>query len=440
MDRAELLEKVRNLPKLPGVYLYRDEKNKIIYVGKAKDLKSRVSSYFVENIITGSKTKALVEKIMDMDFIEVKSELEALLLEAELIKRYRPKYNISLKDDKSYKLIGVFNEKMDGDVLPVIRTIRAYKDKNLKMKGSLYGPYPVGVDVNYVLRSLRRIVPFRDCSPAKFHKYRKLGSPCLYGHIGLCSAPCVGRISPEDYRKSISYIKKFLSGDSKKLMNELTSKMNKASKAENFEEATYYRNIIKKYESVAYTFKSVSSYIENPNLMEDIRNEALTELKEKIPVLNKLPVRIECFDIANISGKSATASMTVSLNGKLANSEYKRFKVKTKDTPDDFWMIREVLRRRFKHEDWDKPDLVVIDGGKGQVSVAMEVLNELSIDMPLVGLAKRFELIVYKEGEEFKELELERTNEGLKLLQKLRDEAHRFARRYHHLLRMKDLH
>ena len=273
--------------------------------------------------------------------------------------------------------------------------------------------------------------------------YKKLGSPCLYGHLGLCSAPCTERISLKEYKKEISYIKRFLSGDGTKLIRTFSNQMKKASKANDFEQAAYYRDILRKYEYVSQRFRSASQYIDNPNLTSDLREKALQGLVEVIPGLVSPPERIECYDISNLSGKDATASMVVAIGGKLSKAHYRQFKIKASETPNDFYMLEEAMRRRFKRkkEDagWEMPDLVVIDGGKGQVSTVVKVLGELAVDIQIIGIAKQFETIIYLQDEVFHEVRLDRNNEGLKLLQNLRDEAHRFARRYHHLLRLRKL-
>jgi excinuclease ABC subunit C len=444
MASSMLLEKVKSLPKVPGVYLYRDANNKIIYVGKAKSLKDRVSSYFVKNIELGTKTKSLVENINDMSYIEVQSELEALILEADLIKRYKPKFNISLKDDKSYKYIIIRKEQTSLGQFAVIEQGRISDIRGLESgKADIFGPFPDSTTVKDVIRGVRRIIPFRDCSPAKFEKYKRIGSPCLYGHIGLCPAPCNQKITESEYAKNIKYLNSILKGKGSQVVKNYKNLMMQNSKKENFEIAAHYRDLVKKYEYVSQRFKGSESYITNPNLIDDIRNKALLELKNNIPILSEVPNRIECFDIANLSGKAATASMVVSIGGKNINQEYRRFKIKTKDTPDDFWMIREALTRRFSRtrdkESWGLPDLLVIDGGKGQISIAIKVLQEKELNIPVIGLAKRFETIFYHQEGEFYEVNLPFDNEGLKHLMALRDEAHRFARRYHHLLRKKEL-
>ncbi|MEK7595189.1 MAG: excinuclease ABC subunit UvrC [Patescibacteria group bacterium] len=438
MVTATLKQKISNLPKTPGVYIYYDYTGNIIYVGKAKSLKDRVSSYFVSEIRQGAKTVELVKKITDLSFIEVQSELEALILESNLIKKYRPKFNINLKDDKSYRYIFIKDEKIDGEILPVVGIGR----ENIKVlhgKYDVYGPYPQGRVVTDVVRSLRKIIPFRDCSLGKYKRYQRLEAPCLYGHLKLCSAPCVNLITKEKYRKSISYLRKFLRGGSSTLIQSLKKSMIKASAKGKYEEALYFRDILRKYEYVRQRVFLPESYLENPNLSEDLREEALRGLVRIIPSLTQKPRRIECYDISNISGTMATASMTVAINGRPVKENYRRFKIKSKATPDDFEMLREVMARRLDRTDWEKADLVVIDGGKGQVSAVLKVMEVKNVSVPVIGLAKRFETIVFKDAGKFYEVNLASRSEALKLLQVLRDEAHRFAKKYHHLLQLKNL-
>lgn len=437
---SSLQEKLNNLPTVPGVYQYKDSNGVIIYVGKAKNLKNRVKSYFQNDLDPVSKTHALVEKIVDLELIEVATEFEALLLEAELIKKYRPKYNIALKDDKSYIYIVIRNEQVNlGGVPTVLPKLLTERLPDLQKKDVIFGPYPDSGTAKQIIRTLRKIIPFRDCSISKFNRYTSIGKPCLYGHLGVCSAPCANYISVADYKKDIAKIKRVLAGDTFRLLGSLKKEMAGYAKTQNYEQAAKLRDIVNNFEYVTQSFKTAQSYIDNPYLTEDIAHKALSELTANIPALTELPTRIECYDISNVSGKESVGSMVVALNGKIAKSEYRRFRIKLKDTPDDFGMLQEVLRRRLAKTDWPKPDLLVIDGGKGQISSVNDVLSELAISVPLIGLAKRFETIVYIKDAEFCELVLDRSIEGLKLLQRLRDEAHRFAQAYHHNLRLKKL-
>jgi len=440
-SRKEYLKSlVSQLPLVPGCYLFKDINGKIIYVGKAKVLKHRVGSYFNTGIESGTKTHALVARINDIDWVEAESELEAFVLEAELIKKYRPKYNINLKDDKSYLYIVIRNEKISGTLIPIVFTAR----KSDLKKGDLsFGPYPDGFTAKYVVKTIRKIFPFRDCSITKFNRYKKLGRRCLFGDLDLCSAPCENN-DLVSYKKNISNVKKFLSGESRSVVKDLTKKMNESSKQLNYEDASYYRDLISKFEYITKHFRSPDQYIENPYLLDDLANESLADLVQGAPLLQEIPNRIECYDIANLSGKEAVGSMVVAINGKLDKSEYKKFRIKLKNTPDDFGMLREVLSRRLSHEtpdtklkSWGLPDLLVIDGGKGQVSSILDVVKTLELDIPVIGLAKKYETIVYKKGDNFVEIVLDKSNKGLKLLITLRDEAHRFAQKYHHYLRSK---
>jgi len=437
MVMDKLQEDVTKLPHSPGIYKFLDSAEQVIYVGKARSLASRVGQYFQKNLKDG-KTRQLVENIRAVQIIEVFSELEALILEAELIKKYRPKYNINLKDDKSYLYIVIRKEATFKKVL----TAR----KNDIVKGDMcFGPYPDSFTTKYIVRSIRRIFPFRDCLVTKFTKYQRLGSPCLYGHIGLCVAPCLGKVSREEYELTIKKVIQFLRGKQKTIVRVLQRRMVGMAKLQDYEGAEQIKKVLQRYEYIQQSFRAPREFMENPYLVDDIYEMALKELVNVLPTLDKLPARIECFDVANISGKDAAVSMVVALNGRVEKSEYKKFKIKLKDTPDDLFMLKEALTRRLLHETrddlthWGLPDLIVVDGGKGQVGVVVDVLSQLGLDIPAIGLAKKEETIVYKNRRDgsgdYKELQLSKSSEALKLLQRLRDESHRFARVYHHYLR-----
>jgi excinuclease ABC subunit C len=446
---SNLRKKVDNLPQVPGSYIFRDSSGKVIYVGKAKNLRSRIRSYFTLKHPSDFKTSELVKRINDIDFIKVDSEFEAVILEAELIKKYRPKYNIVLKDDKSKIYIVIRNEKVNisGKNCALPRVITARKNQ-IKTGDLTFGSFPNNMVVKNILRTARKIIPFRDCSTTKFMKYKRSGSPCLYGHMEICPAPCVNDKKEElkKYGENISSLKKLLSGKVSKLVSGIEKKMLESSENEEYEEASKYRDLLKKFFYVQKTFREASEYMENPYLIDDISRRAVEEIRDNLPLLRKLPKRIECYDISNISGKEAVGSMVVAVEGKIDISEYKRFKIKFKEKPDNFGMMREVLYRRLRREkkdekikSWGKPDLIIVDGGKSQVSAAKEAMDELGLEIPLVGLAKKEETIVYKDGDNFAELTLPKDSYGMKLIIRLRDESHRFAQSYHHLLRKKSL-
>lgn len=447
MEKSALKEKVKNLPKRPGVYTFKNDKGKVLYVGKAKRLRDRVMSYFSINNLEGGKTAALVKNIFDFDVIEVESEFEAIVLEAELIKLHKPKYNIQLKDDKSHLYIVIRDEELEIDnkkiKLPKILTVR---ETDLKNSDISYGPFPKSSVARYVVRAVRKMIPYRDCSKTKYYRYQKMGRPCFYGHIGLCSAPCVKDISITDYKNDIKKIMNLLEGKSPEAVKSIRDEMQAHSNNEEYEKAARKRDLLEKIEYATKSFHDPQSYIDDPYLLEDIIDQALTELVENIEILDSKPQRIEAYDISNISGKMATGSMVVAEKGHIEKSEYRKFKIKFLSTPDDFEMMREVLKRRFSREmgeskksTWGKPDLILIDGGKGQVSVVLEVMDDYNLDTPVIGLAKEEETVIYKSEGRFKEVLLPRNSEGLKLLQRLRDESHRFAKNYHKSLRLKNL-
>jgi excinuclease ABC subunit C len=446
--QAVLQEKLAGLPNNPGVYQFKNIKGEIIYVGKAKNLKNRVGSYFHTNLNPETKTGSLVARINDVDYIQVASEFDAIILEAELIKKYRPKYNIIQKDDKTYLYIVIRNEKVKVDAkdltIPKVLTARQTE----LLPGDLkFGPYPDSSTAKFVVRTMRKIFPFRDCSTAKFSTYHRRGKPCLYGQIGLCSGPCVhyDKQSLNDYTKLINSIKKVLHGGSFDMLKELESQMQTYAKQQNYEQAQIYRDLINKFNYVRASSKSPQTYMENPMFIEDTGYLAMRSLQETLPILKAMPRRIECYDISNISGKEAVGSMVVAENGLITKREYKRFKIKYKSTPDDFDMLREVLSRRLSHHSqkadgktiWTDPDLLVIDGGKGQISAVSAIMEKMSLNVPIIGLAKKFETIVYQDIHGFQEILLDAKNPGLALLIRLRDEAHRFAQDYHHKLRSK---
>jgi len=430
-----VLAKVKKLPHNPGVYLFYGQDGVVLYVGKAKSLINRVGQYFHKTLQDG-KTRQLVENISDLSYIEVFSELESLILEAELIKKYRPRYNINLKDDKSYLYIVI---RREGDY----RKILTARKNDLLRKDTYFGPFPNATTAKQIVRTLRRIFPFRDCSEGKYSKYARLNSPCLYGHIGLCTAPCVGRVAKKTYEANVSSVISFLKGGHKRIADTITRKMHRLAKETKYEEAEGLKQMLNKIMYVQQSFRSPAEFLENPYLVDDIYDQAVAELEELIPIVKGAPKRIECFDVANMAGKDAAVSMVVAITGRIEKKEYKKFRIKLKESPNDVFMLKEALFRRLTHiPDWGRPDLIVVDGGKGQVGGALEILAQAHMVIPVIGLAKKEEVIVFHSSiglGRYVELRLARNSEALKLLQRLRDESHRFARVYHHQLRTKGL-
>lgn len=432
---------LENIPSNAGVYKFKDEKGKLLYVGKAINLKNRVSSYFKAGESLTSKTQALVSRISDAEFILVDTEVEALLLEAELIKKYRPPYNISLKDDKFYRFIKIIKDK---NGIYSVTTTRKQKENNDNNNEIYFGPFPEGSSINLILKTLRKIFPYRDCSQTKFSRYQKIHRPCLYGKIGICSAPCLGdahiSINNENIKKLMDYLK----GDRKQIFNRIKKEMEEAAKNLEFEKAAYLRDQIHSYEYISAQKHDIEGILENPNLVADISLDALRylviELEEKRILKQKQgrdlsDFRIEVYDISNFQGNFAVGAMVVLTGGAIDKKEYKKFKIKTLNTPNDFAMMQEMVSRRFKNY-WKKPDLIIIDGGKGQLSSVLEVLKEKSINIPTVGLAKKLEQIIHfdKTKKEFVIIELGKKHKGLQILMKGRDEAHRFGISYYRKL------
>ncbi len=513
--------------------------NKVIYVGKAKNLKKRVSSYFNREH-EDEKTINLVKNIEDIETIVCNSEIDAFVLENNLIKKYSPKYNIALKDEKTYPYIKISKEKFPK--ISIIRTTRALDTKS----GDYFGPYPQGAW--FLLKTLIKIFKIRDCNK---DMEKEIQRPCLKYHMGMCPAPCKFKNIESEYRENVENAVKVLKGQGNFIIKELERKMISASENMEFEKAIEYReqkNEIEKalnnqvteygrdidedvftfihdgnlificvlnmregkllgkisltvsteekiyseiFENIVSEFYSKHpipqniifqpEYIESREIIsewlkiksgknislhfpkiasrrEELLNMALLNLNKDIVIyydkksviesgmaklykvleLKNFPRVIECFDISNIQGKDAVASMSVSIEGKVAPKNYRKFKIRCKDTPDDFQMMREVITRRYsKLEPKDFPDVILIDGGIGQINAAGEVLKNLGKDniSDLLSLAEREELIFkYGNNEPFA---FSHSEEGLKILIRVRDEAHRFGVTYHRKLRSK---
>ncbi len=440
------------MPSKPGVYLYLDKAKNIIYVGKAKDLKARVSSYFTGLSQLGPKTQALVEQIDKIKITVVESEIESLLLEAYYIKKYRPRYNIRLTDDKSYPLIKITLK----DEYPAVLFAHKMDDP----KATYFGPFPSSGSVKLVLRTLRRAFPYQSV----INHPKRI---CLYHHLGLCPCPVVNDSEElkKEYKKNIKNIIKVLEGKSQVVIKELKKEMEEKSKEEKFEEASLLKKKIHALQIITEPTIKPFEYDINPNLRTDLRKRELDGLREALQTsgLTTPPLlRIECYDISNIQGTNATGSLVVLTEGEIDKSQYRKFKIRKDGKPNDFAMMAEMLERRLKHLEWPKPDLIIIDGGKGQLSAVLEIMEKTNVHFPLVGLAKREETIViptaqsffdethsqnsssllskhiYGRNEKnFREISLSKNSASLHLIQKIRNEAHRFAITYHRKLRSK---
>jgi len=390
-----LRAKINNFPDSPGVYLMRDKNREIIYVGKATSLKERVRSYFSNDL--AEKTRRQMLEVTEIEFQETDSALEALLLESALIKRYAPKYNIRERDDKSRIYVHITKEQF-----PRIELLRETDLHNLSKSPILYGPFLSAKSVSDALELIRKIVPFRSCRVVPKKK-------CLYGYIGLCDAPCESKIDELEYKKNIRLVRDFFEGKKARVLSTLKKELNLAAKKLEFERAAKIRDQI----------------------------YALNHLREMFIISRDTPTtvfnRIEGYDISNISGVYAVGSMVVFIDGTSEKSEYRKFKIKWVKGANDTAMMKEVLIRRFRN-DWPHPDLILVDGGRGQVNAATDVLNKLNLKIPVIGLAKGPDR---KKDEVITNQVLPRKD--IVVFKQVRDEAHRFAKGYYEKLHRKSV-
>ena len=539
----KIKEKLKTLTTKPGVYVMHDAEGVVIYVGKAKNLKNRVSQYF-RSSPKPSKVQAMVDNIDDFEYFITASEMDALALESNLIKKYQPFYNILLKDGKQFPYIKI-NIK---DPYPRLEIVRKVKKDGAKY----FGPYFAGLDAREILKTINSAFKIRTCS-MKITETSKAKRECLNYSMGLCSAPCTKRISPQEYRREIDKVVNFLNGNDEEIEQILTQKMKNASDNENFEQAiilrdrlkmveklksrivanlpknvdkdvfayhsnglsgvicvmvvrggkilgvinypcfdgeleerqTLFNFIMQYYQNMAVAGEIISSheipdqallenyfgkkinFISNPHginkrllemadenaeeyLEKYIEKEkikynntmgAIKELKDKLNLKN-LPRRMECYDISNISGTNQVCSMVVFKNGEASKKDYRKFKIKKVKGANDFASLQEALSRRLERlkegrgESFkEKPDLIVIDGGKGQLSAVNEILSEYDFGIDLISLAKKQEEVFVTES--LQPIILKKGSVELRLLQRLRDEAHRFAITFHRQVRQK---
>ena len=382
----------------------KSAKGEILYIGKAASIKKRVLTHFRGN--QSVKNAYFLGKVSDIDCIVCSSQEQALILEASLIKENQPKYNVNLKDDKSYPYAVITKEKYSR-----IWVTRPNEIKN----GICFGPFTNSKQLQAALKLIRTVFPYRSCK-------RMSGRPCLYYHLNLCPAPCAGKIGVSEYRENIGNVSKIISGERKKLIRKLEQLMNNLSKKMMFEEAARVRDKL----------IAISSLYSGENT-----DSELIVLKRLLN-LKKIPFIIEAIDISSLTGKEAAGSVAAFKNGIPDKDNYRRYRIKTVDEIDDYKMIAEVVRRRYCHlkkERKKNPDLIIIDGGKGHVKVAKRELEKIGLKVPVIGIAKRNEEIWFPKKRY--PLIIPKDNPALHLIQKIRDEAHRFAHKYHTLLREK---
>lgn len=415
-------EKVRTFPTTPGVYLMKDAEDRVIYVGKAVNLRSRAGSYFLSAAAEERRTADLVREIADIDHITTETEVDALLLEARLIKDIQPRFNTELKDDKTFPYLEITTR----EDFPRVEFTRTPQTRGTKRQ------------LRETITVLQKIFRFRTCGldieadDEKWKWYR----PCLLASIKQCTAPCNLRISKEDYKKDIQKLRMFLDGNRTRLFREMEKEMKTAAKELQFEKAANLRDQIASLKSLE--LRGEIDTHQQPEVFFIDPKKGMTGLK-KILNLPDLPRRIEGMDIAHLQGGETVASLVQFIDGLPFKHGYRRFKIRTVDGVDDFASMREVVSRRMRglqQRGESFPDLLLIDGGKGQLNAALQAMRAIGVDPPMtIGLAKREEEI-YLPGES-EPKRVSRDSFGLRLLQYVRDEAHRFAQHYHHLLRRK---
>jgi excinuclease ABC subunit C len=422
-ERPDVMPKVRDLPHKPGVYLFKDRFNRVIYVGKARDLNKRVSQYFhpSRRFQADRKTQALLESIWDLEAHTVKSEPESLLLEGKLIKEYRPRYNISFRDDKKFLLVRV---NMN-DPFPRFTLTRMKKDDGARY----FGPFAHSGSLRKTLALIRKKFHIRTCRPELPGEtdYRH----CLQHIIKNCSAPCVNKITRAGYIAKVKEACEFLDGAAGEMLSEFKKEMEAAAARLDFERAAEIRNLL---DDLKRTTRPTKRFARQ--FVTTVRpSEDMTALQEALEMTTP-PAIIECFDISNISTTHKVASMVCFQDGKPDRANYRRYRIKTVEGQDDFASMAEVVRRRYSRvltEGIRRPSLVVVDGGKGQLSSAKRELKALGLDdLPVIGLAKEREEI-FRPGIS-EPLVIDHSSGAIRLLQRIRDEAHRFANGYHQIL------
>lgn len=427
-NSALAAEKVRNFPHKPGVYLMKDRAGRVIYVGKAKDLRSRAGSYFLKAAAEEPRTARLVQEIRDIDYLEAESEVDALLMEARLVKDIQPKFNQDLKDDKTFPYLEI---RTDED-FPRVEFTREPRERGSK----LYGPFASAAGLRGAIQVLQTIFKFRTCSldidenDDRWRWFR----PCLLASIGQCTAPCNLRISKEDYRKDIRRLQQFLEGKKQSLLEEMRQEMNEAAQERRYEEAARLRDEINLLETLDQRGE-LDTHVQ-PEVFPIDPKKGLAGL-QRVLHLDAQPRVIEGVDIAHLAGTETVASLVQFIDGLPFKPGYKHYKIRDVQGIDDPASIAEVVARRFQrlHDEGEMfPDILLIDGGKGQLNAAMSAFSALELKPPtVISLAKQEEEIFVPGAEE--PLRLSRHSFGLRLLQYVRDEAHRFAQHYHHILR-----
>ena len=427
-DNSQTAEKVRSFPPTPGVYLMKDAAGRVIYVGKAKNLRSRAGSYFLKAAAEDPRTAKLVAEIRDLDYLDAESEIDALLIEARLIKDILPKYNKVLRDDKTFPYLEIHTR----EDFPRVGFTREPKRQGTK----LYGPFGSPRALRGAIGVLQKVFKFRTCSLEIDENDRRWQwfRPCLLASIEQCTAPCNLRISKEEYRKDIQRLMQFLEGKKKTLLKEMHREMESAAKQRHYEQAARLRDEIHMLERLDQRGE-LDTHVQ-PEVFPIDPKRGLAGL-QKVLQLSEPPRTIEGIDVAHTGGTETVASVVQFIDGLPFKPGYRRLRIRTVEGIDDVASIREAVSRRFgrlHQQDETFPDILLIDGGKGQLSAALSAFSVLEIARPsVISLAKREELVFVAGANE--PLRLSRRSYALRLLQYVRDEAHRFAQHYHHILR-----
>ena len=432
-DSSSAAEKIKTFPHTPGVYLMKDAAERVIYIGKAKDLRNRAGSYFHKAALEDARTAPLVPEIKDVDYIETESEVDALLLEARLIKDIQPKYNRDLKDSKTFPYLQIRMR----EPFPRVEITRTPKDHGVK----LFGPFTHSSGLRGAILTLQKIFKFRTCTldiqinDDRWRWFR----PCILHSIHQCSAPCHFRITPREYRKNVHRLVRVLEGRKKQLLAELHREMQRAADEKRYEAAADLRDQIHDLSSLDQR-GNVDTHLQPELFAVDPRRGVLG--LQKVFKLEKIPRIIEGIDIAHLGGNDMVASLVRFIDGLPFKPGYRRYKIKSVSGIDDFACIAEVVMRRFSLSEPQSldcepvPDILLIDGGKGQLNSALSALEHATQQPGLIiSLAKQEEEIYAPNQEE--PIKLSRHSFALRLLQYVRDESHRFAQHYHHLLRRK---
>lgn len=451
------------------MYWFTTDDDTVLYVGKAKNLKNRLAAYRQFNQLT-DRIQRMVFSATKLQYQVLENELEALLVEAELIRTHQPPTNILLKDDKTPLYILVTDE-----TYPRVLTVRKKEIEKRHIKGTVLGPFPSAYKVKEVLRIARRIFPWcnQGLSDLKLvdkkdhhelDNFKGHGSPCFYYHIGLCPGACIHKISPEEYQATMKELVLFLRGKKKSVLKEIETRMKVAAEQEEYEHAKIYRDRLQLIKSVTEEPHVLKPDLALPRLKQSQAEESMIYLSKLLSDYLSLPKRypvsrIECYDVSNTQGTNASVSMVTFEDGQPATDEYRLFNIRTLNTPNDYGMLQEALTRRQNHPEWGRPNLIVIDGGKGQLRAVLSVWHW---SVPVISIAKNPDRIIIPVAQvnkvlpaagrhvikleskqkpklTYHELKLPQTNPALKLIQQLRDEAHRFSKKQHTKRRTKSL-